>query len=30
MQAADLALLKPMLANHPDAPAGFDGWWTFR
>lgn len=24
-----LALLKPMLANYPDAPAGFDGWWRF-
>lgn len=24
-----LALLKPMLANYPAAPAGFDAWWRF-
>jgi hypothetical protein len=24
-----LALLKPMLANYPNIPAGFDGWWRF-
>lgn len=26
---AHLALLKPMLANFPEIPAGFDGWWRF-
>ncbi len=26
---AHLALLRPMLDNYPDVPAGFDGWWTF-
>jgi hypothetical protein len=24
-----LALLRPMLANYPDLPQGFDGWWRF-
>ena len=24
-----LAVLRPMLANFPDIPAGYDGWWTF-
>jgi len=28
-QAADLALLKPMLDAYPAIPEGFDGWWTF-
>lgn len=30
VQAADLALLKPMLDNHPAIPDGYDGWWRFR
>lgn len=25
-----LALLQPMLDNHPDVPPGYDGWHTFR
>ena len=25
-----LELLKPMLEGYPAAPAGWDGWWTFR
>jgi hypothetical protein len=25
-----LALLRPMLANYPEIPDGYDGWWTFR
>lgn len=24
-----LALLRPMLANYPDIPAGWNGWWRF-
>jgi hypothetical protein len=24
-----LALLRPMLANYPTIPAGYDGWWHF-
>jgi hypothetical protein len=24
-----LAILQPMLANYAQAPAGYDGWWTF-
>jgi hypothetical protein len=24
-----LALLRPMLANYPNVPAGYDGWWRF-
>lgn len=24
------AFLRPMLENFPEAPAGFDGWWTFK
>lgn len=24
-----LALLRPMLANYPAIPDGFDGWWRF-
>ncbi|MEU8362339.1 hypothetical protein AB0C27_40605 [Nonomuraea sp. NPDC048882] len=24
-----LAILRPMLAGYPEAPAGFDGWWRF-
>lgn len=31
-EANDLwrTLLAPMLANHPDLPSGYDGWWTFQ
>ncbi len=29
VQAADLALLKPMLAAYPQIPAGYSGWWRF-
>lgn len=25
-----LAVLRPMLANYPSLPAGYDGWWTFQ
>lgn len=24
-----LALLRPMLADYPTVPAGYDGWWTY-
>ena len=24
-----LELLRPMLANYPEVPDGFDGWWRF-
>ena len=24
-----LALLRPMLANYPNPPYGYDGWWRF-
>jgi len=24
-----LALLRPMLTNYPNIPAGYDGWWRF-
>ncbi|NUP47268.1 MAG: hypothetical protein HOW97_08135 [Catenulispora sp.] len=24
-----LAILRPMLASYPEAPAGYDGWWRF-
>lgn len=24
-----LALLRPMLANYPEVPDGYDGWWRF-
>lgn len=27
--AEHLALLKPMLANYPALPEGWDGWWRF-
>lgn len=30
VQAADLALLKPILDSYPSLPAGYSGWWTFR
>lgn len=29
MQAAHLAMLKPMLAAYPAVPDGYDGWWRF-
>jgi hypothetical protein len=29
-QEQHLAILRPMLANYPDMPAGYDGWWTFQ
>lgn len=25
-----LAILRPMLANYPTLPDGYDGWWTFQ
>jgi hypothetical protein len=25
-----LSVLRPMLANYPELPDGYDGWWTFR
>ncbi|MFJ5984259.1 hypothetical protein [Lentzea sp. NPDC092896] len=28
-QEKHLAILRPMLANYPAVPAGFDGWWKF-
>jgi hypothetical protein len=28
-QALHLTLLEPMLANFPDIPKGYDGWWRF-
>lgn len=28
-QEQHLAILRPMLANYPAVPEGFDGWWTF-
>lgn len=27
---AHLALLRPMLADLPNVPDSYDGWWTFR
>lgn len=30
VQEQHLAILRPMLANYPAAPEGFDGWWTFQ
>lgn len=30
IQARHLAILRPMLANYPAVPKGFDGWWTFQ
>lgn len=29
VQAQHLAVLRPMLANYPAMPAGYDGWWRF-
>lgn len=28
-QERNLAILKPMLANYPAIPAGYDGWYSF-
>lgn len=28
-QATHLAILQPMLANYPEIPASYDGWWRF-
>lgn len=30
VQEQHLAILRPMLANYPALPAGYDGWWTFQ
>lgn len=30
VQEQHLAVLRPMLADFPTTPAGYDGWWTFR
>ncbi|MER5694928.1 hypothetical protein ACWDBO_31460 [Streptomyces mirabilis] len=30
IQAQHLAILRPMLANYPSLPDGYDGWWTFQ
>lgn len=30
VQAQHLAVLRPMLANYPTPPDGYDGWWTFQ
>lgn len=27
--AEHLAILRPMLANYPNLPTGYDGWWRF-
>ncbi|OYP14044.1 hypothetical protein CFC35_05620 [Streptomyces sp. FBKL.4005] len=29
-QERHLAILQPMLANYPEIPPGYDGWWTFQ
>lgn len=29
VQERHLAILRPMLAQFPAIPAGYDGWWTF-
>lgn len=29
-QERHLAILRPMLANYPAIPDGYDGWWTFQ
>ena len=29
IQQQYLEVLRPMLANYPDVPAGYDGWWRF-
>lgn len=28
-QEQHLAILRPMLANYPAIPSGYDGWWRF-
>ncbi|MCY0959942.1 hypothetical protein [Streptomyces sp. H27-H5] len=28
--ALDLTVLEPMLADYPNIPEGYDGWWTFQ
>ncbi|MGW0904965.1 hypothetical protein [Streptomyces sp. NPDC002853] len=30
VQEQHLAILRPMLANYPAIPDGYDGWWTFQ
>lgn len=30
VQEKHLAILRPMLANYPAIPPGYDGWWTFQ
>ncbi|MDX2528014.1 hypothetical protein [Streptomyces europaeiscabiei] len=30
IQEQHLAILRPMLANYPEIPPGYDGWWTFQ
>ncbi|WP_030169055.1 hypothetical protein [Streptomyces sp. NRRL S-813] len=30
VQEQHLAILRPMLANFPAIPPGYDGWWTFQ
>lgn len=30
VQQQHLAILRPMLANYPAIPGGYDGWWTFQ
>ena len=29
-QRQHLHVLRPMLANYPSLPPGYDGWWTFQ
>ncbi|MFJ7998971.1 hypothetical protein ACIQ7D_17745 [Streptomyces sp. NPDC096310] len=29
-QERHLGILRPMLANYPAIPPGYDGWWTFQ
>jgi len=29
-QMKQMDILIPMLEDYPDAPRGFDGWWTFK
>lgn len=29
VQEQHLEVLRPMLANYPDLPPGYDGWWRF-
>lgn len=30
VQEQHLSVLRPMLANYPAIPPGYDGWWTFQ